>query len=215
MMQTTGVKQGVALSTFLTSRARIWLSRIVSLAFIVVIFAAESVWKVESPILAQALVAIGFTLVGLGVIGRVWAGSYICGKKNQTLVDFGPYSVTRNPLYFFSFVGMLGITLIPGTITLPIAYSIVFFAYYIPVMRKEERHLRSIHGTAFDAFAARVPLFWPQFSLFVEPQSYEVFSKFYRRFLSEVVWFVIGAAIVNFVVNTDGIRVLPFSFSLY
>lgn len=42
----------------------------------------------------------GFLLVLTGVFGRLWSILYIGNKKNVSLVTTGPYSVTRNPLYF-------------------------------------------------------------------------------------------------------------------
>jgi protein-S-isoprenylcysteine O-methyltransferase Ste14 len=36
---------------------------------------------------------------------RLWCSLYISGYKNSQLITSGPYSLCRNPLYFFSFVG--------------------------------------------------------------------------------------------------------------
>lgn len=199
------------MQALLTSRSRIWISRILMVGFLAVVLLSQSVWSMRAPLFKELLVLTGFVLVALGVIGRVWAGSYICGIKNVQLVNIGPYSITRNPLYFFSFVAALGITLTTATLTIPLVFIVVFFAYYIPVMKKEERHLSTLH-TTFPDYARSVPRFWPKWSLYKEPETYVVTSKYYRRFLNEVVWFIIAAAIIHFFTDE---HVLPAMFNLY
>ena len=46
---------------------------------------------------------IGFTLVIIGGFGRLWASLYVEGFKTKTLIKEGPYSMVRNPLYFFNY----------------------------------------------------------------------------------------------------------------
>ena len=57
---------------------------------------------------------IGIFLLFVGILGRLYATLYIGGMKNSgsdgnSFISDGIYSVCRNPLYFFSFVGLLGI----------------------------------------------------------------------------------------------------------
>lgn len=199
------------MQALLSSRSRIWISRLLMVGFLAIVLLSQSVWSSRAPLFKELLVLLGFVLVAIGVIGRCWAGSYICGIKNVQLVNIGPYSITRNPLYFFSFVAAVGITLTTATLTIPAVFIIVFFAYYIPVMKKEERHLGSLH-TTFPQYAAAVPRFWPNWSLYREPETYVVTAKFYRRFLNEVVWFIIAAAIIHFFTREQAI---PALFNLF
>jgi protein-S-isoprenylcysteine O-methyltransferase Ste14 len=47
--------------------------------------------------------------------------------------------------------------------------AVYFGVFYIAVMRREERELRKQYGAAFEAYAARVPLFFPVFPKTAEP----------------------------------------------
>src|SRR5689334_20903012 len=53
----------------------------------------------------------GFLLVLVCFLGRLWSILYVGGRKNDELISIGPFSITQNPLYFFSTVGTVGIGL--------------------------------------------------------------------------------------------------------
>jgi len=104
---------------------------------------------------------VGFALLIFAALGRIWAVVYIAGRKNCELCQTGPYSLTRNPLYFFSFVGVVGFALALQQILLGLIAVTLFLSYYAAVIRGEERILRSLHNGHFEAYCARVPRFWP------------------------------------------------------
>jgi len=94
-----------------------------------------------------------------GLLLRAYAAGYL--HKKETLTVTGPYAVTRNPLYLGSAILALGVGVATHSViagALLVAYFAVF--YYV-VMRREEGELRKIHGAAFEAYARRVPLFFP------------------------------------------------------
>ncbi|MGC3981212.1 MAG: isoprenylcysteine carboxylmethyltransferase family protein [Steroidobacteraceae bacterium] len=195
--------------------ARINLSRLASLLFVVALCLTDSRWSLNQPIIGQLLGFIGWLLVGVGVMGRIWAGSYICGCKNITLMMQGPYSLCRNPLYLFSFIGGVGALLVTQTLTFPLAFAAVFLSYYHPVMRNEEQTLRGIHGASFEAYRKAVPLFWPKRWQLNEPENYAMSSRQFRRFLVEVVWFIVIAALVQLLHHLHVSGMLPTVVSLY
>ncbi len=121
--------------------------------------------------------------------------AYIVGRKNRELCQFGPYSLTRNPLYFFSFLGVLGFALALQQVMLGAVAGVGFLLYYRGVIRGEERILHSLHGRAFQAYCERVPRFWPRWAMPTEAgESLVLHVQPFLRGLREVFWFL--AAII-------------------
>ena len=104
--------------------------------------------------------AIGSFLLLCGLLIRAWAAGHI--HKYEKLAVTGPYSFTRNPLYFGSFLIAAGFATAAGVWWLALIVGILYLAIYYPVMRVEEDDLRSRFGTDFDEFARNVPLFFPR-----------------------------------------------------
>jgi protein-S-isoprenylcysteine O-methyltransferase Ste14 len=102
-------------------------------------------------------------VVGLcGLVIRGYAAGYL--HKQEVLTVAGPYAYTRNPLYFGSSILTLGAAIAMRSIWSAALLLVYFALVYSLVMRREEIELRAKHGAAFDAYAARVPLFLPGFS---------------------------------------------------
>ena len=104
---------------------------------------------------------VGYLLLIMSAMGRIWASAYISGKKNKELVTDGPYSIVRNPLYFFSFLGFVGAGLVFESILIATALTIIFFVTHWSTILKEEDKLRTIFGQTFENYAHNVPRFIP------------------------------------------------------
>ncbi|CAN7374304.1 methyltransferase family protein [Mesorhizobium sp. LjNodule214] len=109
---------------------------------------------------------LGFSLVLICVAGRLWSILYVGGKKNKELVSAGPFSMTQNPLYFFSTVGAVGIGFMYGSILVAAALGLASFIVFRVTARKEAEFLLGTFGPAYTAYAARTPRFWPNPLLF-------------------------------------------------
>ncbi|MDH5559055.1 MAG: isoprenylcysteine carboxylmethyltransferase family protein [Alphaproteobacteria bacterium] len=103
-----------------------------------------------------------------GVMGRVWCSAYIGGRKSQLIIDVGPYSMTRNPLYVFSFMGLVGIGLVSGMLTFTLAFALAFALYYRGVVAGEETFLSGLHPDEFGDYVKRVPRWIPNPRLYRE-----------------------------------------------
>ena len=178
-------------------RNRIAVSRGFVLLFVLVVLAAES--RLEGTIAGALLFIIGLALIGVATIGRLWCSLYISGNKGDELVSVGPYSLTRNPLYFFSLLGFSGVGFATETLTLGIALTLFFALVYPFIIRREESELRAKFDVAFEAYCERVPRFFPRWSGYVEPAMWSVNTRLFRRTMIDVIWLVWLAALIELV----------------
>ncbi|MFM7134991.1 MAG: methyltransferase family protein [Planctomycetota bacterium] len=107
------------------------------------------------------LAAAGDVLLVAGCIGRIWCAVHIAGRKNLELVDVGPFSISRNPLYFFTFIALVGAGLAFESLVITALFVTVFFATHWPTILKEERFLAGVFGDAYATYLERVPRFVP------------------------------------------------------
>ena len=176
---------------------RLLVSRLFAGAFFLVVLAMEGAH--EGSLVSTALFLVGLALVGVATVGRLWCSLYISGHKNTELITTGPYSMSRNPLYFFSLLGFAGIGFASETFTLGLALALAMLAGYPAVIRQEEAVLRERFGAEFAAYCARVPRFLPRLSGYVEPETYTVNPRLFRRTMFDVVWFIWFVGILEFV----------------
>jgi len=142
---------------------------------------------------------VGFILVFVAVLGRVWCTLYIAGRKNRELCIVGPYELCRNPLYLFSFLGLVGICLAAANILLTILAAVVYLLYYHGVIRGEERRLAAIFAEDFARYVARTPRFWPRWKIPRNAAILQVDSRIFTRSLAEVIWFLLAINLVEII----------------
>ena len=117
----------------------------------------------ESPTKSMLLLFFGILCVGVGVMGRIWCSLFISGYKNNKLVTFGPYSMCRNPLYFFSLIGVIGVAMTTQTFMIPL-FVIILFAFYYPyVIQNEQIFLLSAYKDEYVEYIKNVPSFFPNY----------------------------------------------------
>ena len=116
---------------------------------------------------------LGFVLVVFGSFGRIWASLYIEGNKTKNLVTSGPFSMVRNPLYFFSLIMLLGFSLALKAIYLPLALLLIFVLFHVPTIANEERKLRKNHGDKFESYMKSTPRLIPNIFKYKRPDTGE------------------------------------------
>ncbi|XPS90120.1 isoprenylcysteine carboxyl methyltransferase family protein [Desulfosarcina variabilis str. Montpellier] len=171
-------------------KIRIALSRVFVLALLMIILLSSSATNQRWPLFAETLFFMGVVLAAVASMGRLWCSVYIAGYKTDVLVMQGPYSMTRNPLYFFSLIGAMGVALATETLIIPILVLFAFAAYYPFVIKSEESVLLKRHGNAFSNYFKTVPRFFPKMSGFMEPDTYVVRPKVIKRHMLDALWFV-------------------------
>lgn len=188
------------------------LSRLFLVGLAAVLAVSESAW--EPTFMDALLFTTGCVLVAIGVVGRIWCTLYIAGYKTKTLVTEGPYSICRNPLYFFSFIGGLGVALTTETLVVPAVVAAAFAAYYPLIVRKEEERLAEVHGAEFAAYRQAVPAFIPDLRLLREAETYPVNAVVFRRHISDALWFLWFVALIELVEKFHELDILPVHFHL-
>jgi len=148
-------------------KSRIRTTRTVAVVVLAGLLFVAPIWGRHGAV-SEILRWSGYLALIVGVMGRVWCAAYIGGRKSQLIIDVGPYSTTRNPLYVFSFVGLLGIGLVSGMLTVAALLALAFALYYRGVVAGEERFLAGRHAQEFADYVKRVPRWIPRPGLYRE-----------------------------------------------
>ncbi|WP_182086057.1 isoprenylcysteine carboxylmethyltransferase family protein [Aureimonas sp. ME7] len=141
---------------------RFWLAIAIIAAF-VLLLTVRSGW---SHAVHERIEAVGLGLIIAGILGRMWCTLYIGDRKSAEIVDAGPYSVTRNPLYVFSSIAAAGVGAQTGSLILAALFAAGCVLAFQMVIREEEKFLASAFGEPYASYCERVPRFMPDVRLF-------------------------------------------------
>lgn len=149
------------------------------LAGICFVLVGDSRWPSGS-FVHEAIEYFGLALIVLCICGRMLCTLYIGGRKIETLVTSGPYSIVRNPLYSLSIVGAVGAGAQLGSFALAIATGAVAWLVFLLVILKEEQVLLGRFGASYASYLASVPRLFPDFSLWRDVDKVEVNPRLVR-----------------------------------
>lgn len=168
---------------------RILSTRIFAVAFILLItFTADS-WDPNSPI-DLSIEWTGYIFLIIATLGRLWCSIYIGGYKNNRVINEGPYSIVRNPLYIFSFFGGIGLGLAAENLLVLSLIIPLFIIYYPSVVYREEKDLEAKFGQEFIDYKRKTPRWFPRFSNYYEPEQYLVKPEYIRKAMFDSMWFI-------------------------
>jgi protein-S-isoprenylcysteine O-methyltransferase Ste14 len=180
---------------------------------ILVVFLVLPVALFADPLISDKGIAysimqlVGYLLIPLCVLGRSYCTLFIGGRKTYSLVTMGPYSLVRNPLYVFSFIGIIGIGLQIGMISLLAVMVLIFFLYYSEVITREESGLFNNFGKEYLEYTKKVPRWFPRTWKFSMPELVEASPKRVLKTMRDAWVFFLAFPVVELIryLHTAGI----------
>lgn len=166
------------------------------LLLLLVLLFTDSIWSPQGS-LHESLEMLGYALILTCIAGRTWCALYIGGRKKKILVDQGPYSVSRNPLYLFSLIGGLGVGLQAGNLVTGLALALFVFALFSVVIAQEETFLKGRFPEEFGAYAARVPRWGPRFSSWHSDLELTVQPRLVLVTFRDALWFLLAIPLLE------------------
>ena len=152
----------------------------------------------DDNLLLEGMEAFGGFMIICAVLGRFWCIVYIGGRKNAEVVQTGPYSICRHPLYLFSFIGVIGFGLALGMVLLAAAMGTLAFLILMYTAKQEEAFLRGEFGAAYGRYAETTPLIIPNVAAFHTPGEVTFSVTALRRNLFDALVFLAFFPVVEF-----------------
>jgi len=166
------------------------------------------------PWLHDGVEVLGRAMIVICVVGRAWCSLYIGGRKKAEIVTGGPYSLCRNPLYLFSFIGAFGMGAQTGSIVIALLFVVIAFAVFYVTVRQEEVWLTATFGDEYRAYCARTPRFWPRFSKWRDTDTIEVRPVFFLTTLRDGLAFFLAIPIFEALEHAQAVGWVRVLFSL-
>ncbi|MGH6990125.1 MAG: methyltransferase family protein [Stellaceae bacterium] len=165
-------------------------SRLAGLAVVIAVACSHGM-LVYGSVPYAAMVYVGYGLVVFCALGRIYATAFVGGFKNQVLITEGPFATIRNPLYFFSLIGIAGVGLTSGRISIfVLLVGMHLISYHFLIGREEAALDEKFHG-AYAAYRTRVPRLLPRLALRHTPREVTLqIGPFYSAIRDGSVWFL-------------------------
>lgn len=195
-------------------RKRLIVVRIAAIAAIVLLLFAKP-GLTEGSEGHEHIELLGFILILICVGGRLWSILYVGGKKNDELISMGPYSMTQNPLYFFSTLGAVGAGLMYGSVLAAAALGLASFIVFRVTARNEAEYLLGKFGPAYRAYAQRTPRFWPNPLLFRDQAEWQFSTHALKRTFYDGLYFLAIFPAIEAIEYLRASAILPTLFTLY
>jgi protein-S-isoprenylcysteine O-methyltransferase Ste14 len=192
------------------------IRRIVAAALVCIVAGLLAFGGSRHGAVAQQFVkTTGIALIAAGIIGRLWAILYIGGRKSLEVVQAGPYSMTRNPLYLSSTLAAAGVGAQGGTLTAALVAALLCGLSFQLVIRFEERYLVDELGEAYRDYMRRVPRFWPRPSLYRDAGALVADPRILRRTMRDAVMFLAAIPLFGLIGAAQEAGLAPVLFRLW
>lgn len=194
---------------FFKTKTRTRLSFFFGLLALVLAVTTRSNWLSQGW-LPLILGWIGLFLVIGGIFGRLLSTLFIGGRKSHELITDGPFGITRNPLYLFSFIALVGLGIASTNPAVLLLLVLGFAIYYPGVLAREEDKLANFHGPAYTTYQRQVPRFWPRLGRgWQEPEWVEASPHRFRLALADAFWFVAAYVALRAIAEAHARGALP------
>lgn len=157
---------------------------------------------------------VGIVAIVICILGRTWCTLYIGGRKINQFVTVGPYSVSRNPLYFFSILGTAGAGAQLGSIVAGLIFGVLAWVVFYVVVLQEERVLMERYAKDFVPYKATVPRFLPNPRLWRDVPTLTVMPPRVLRTFADAMLFLLSVPLSEALENLQHIGVLPVLFRM-
>jgi protein-S-isoprenylcysteine O-methyltransferase Ste14 len=143
----------------------------------------------EEGLAHETLEMLGVLFIAIGILGRAWCTLYIGSRKGTEVVATGPYSVSRNPLYLFSFIAVAGIGAQTGSYLVTALLVAVAVLIFLPAILREETALATRFGEEYERYRSRVPRFGPRFTAWTDMETIVVTPRLFWKTAREGLFF--------------------------
>jgi protein-S-isoprenylcysteine O-methyltransferase Ste14 len=140
---------------------------------------------------------IGFFVMMIGMFFRAWSSGYI--NKDKELATEGPYSLTRNPLYFGNLLIGTGIAIACNNWVTALIFAVYYFSFFTFLIAIERKRMKKRFGPRYEAWAKQANLFFPKIKKINNANfniAYYMKNREYRVFFYSL--FVVAVLIVKF-----------------
>lgn len=173
-------------------RVQLWRKYILAAGLAVMLAWTATVRAV--PYLEHPVEHLGLVCILACILGRAWCSLYIGGRKKQEIVDVGPYSISRNPLYVFSFLGAFGVGAQTGSLVVAVVFAAAAYVVFRVVVGREEAFLLQAFGSPYEAYLSRTR-FLPNLSLWRDADVLSIRPVFFLRTVRDGLVFLLAVPV--------------------
>jgi protein-S-isoprenylcysteine O-methyltransferase Ste14 len=174
-------------------KVRKWILGLALLAVVVLAMVSTSWWG--DGVVHEAVESAGLGAIVISIVGRAWCSLYIGGRKKAEVVTTGPYSLSRNPLYVFSYAGAFGIGAQTGSLAIAVLFVLIAVVVFHFTIAREEAWLSARFGEVYDRYRARTPRCGPDFSKWRDEEELPIRPRFFLTTLRDGLVFFLAVPV--------------------
>lgn len=193
------------------NKKRMLGSKIAVLASISIVFLSRQYWTEEN-MYHEVFELIGITLTSICAMGRIYSTAFLGGHKNETLITHGIYSVLRNPVYFFTLLGITGVAFMSNHISVMIGLPIFFFMMYSQLINRKQEFLLQKFGNEYRQYSQSTYALWPNFSNYTAPDVIDLNPRYLTKSILDAVWWLAALPIIELSEYLHTQHILPTFF---